>query len=126
LASSFCQKHFSKGGEHIFGWNDISFNLIAVEKLCDEKAFAICAIKVNVNTIKLILDCIYKAPSGNLHQFFNLLERTVNHLHQSSVTFFICSHLIINLLENNIDKQQLESIIKTFNLMQVVNFPTRT
>jgi exonuclease III len=125
LASSFCWARFSRGGVGIFARNDMEFDEINLEKLCNEKTFEICAIKIIINTIKLILCCIYKAPSGNLNQFFNLLERTMNSLYQSSVAFLICGYLNINHLKNNMDKQKLESIMETFNLTQVVNFPTR-
>jgi hypothetical protein len=104
----------------------MNFSVIDVEKLCDEKTFVICAIKINLTTTKLILCCIYKAPAGNLNQFFSLLDRTMNNLYKSSVTFLICGNLNTDVLENNMDKQQLESIMETFNLTQEVNFPTRT
>jgi hypothetical protein len=72
LASSFCRERFLKGGVCIFARNDMEFDDINLEKLCDEKTFEICAIKITVNAIKLILFCIYRAPSGNVNKFFSL------------------------------------------------------
>jgi hypothetical protein len=53
LASSFCRERFLKG-VCIFARNDMEFDDINLEKLCDEKTFEICAIKINVNAIKPI------------------------------------------------------------------------
>jgi hypothetical protein len=47
----------------------MNFSVIDVEKLYDEKTFEICAIKINLNTTKLNLCCIYKATSGDLNHF---------------------------------------------------------
>jgi hypothetical protein len=53
------------------------------------------------------------------------LEGTLKGLYQPSVTFLICGNLNINLLLGSLAKQKLETIMKTFNLTQVVNFPMR-
>jgi hypothetical protein len=103
----------------------MEFDDINLEKLCDEKTFEICAIKITINAIKLILFCIYRAPSGKVNQFFRLLEKTMNSLYQATVTFVVRGDLNINLLNDNMNKQKLVSIMETFNLTQVVNFPTR-
>jgi hypothetical protein len=58
----------------IFARNDIEFDEINLEKFCNETIFEICAIKIIINTIKLFLCCIYKAPSDNLNHFLNMLE----------------------------------------------------
>jgi hypothetical protein len=124
-ASSFCQERFLKGGVCILIRNDISYLTIHLGKLCKEKVFEVCAVKLVSNSLNLIVCCIYRSPSGNPNLFLNLLERTFNFLHQLPVTFLACGDLNINFLAESIAKQTLGTVIKTFNLIQVVDFPTR-
>ena len=73
----------------------------------------------------MIVCCVYSFPSGNLNQFTKLLEGILKHLYQPSVTFLICGDLNVNFLLESLAKQTLETLMKTFNLTQVVNFSTR-
>ena len=56
------------------------------------------------------------------NKFFELWDNET--LYQLSITFLICNHLNISFLTNSIAKQKLETIMKTFNITHVVNFPT--
>lgn len=73
LVSSFCREESSGGGVCILTSTDIRFKTSDLKKICYEKRLEICAIKLNIKMIKLIVCCIYRAPSGNLKQFFDLL-----------------------------------------------------
>jgi hypothetical protein len=75
--------------------------------------------------IKLIIFCIYRAPAGNLKQFYDSLENILNHFLQPNVTHLICGDLNINLFIKSNDTLKLETLMNTFNPMQVVDFPTR-
>jgi len=44
---------------------------------------------------------------------------------QPNVTYLLCGDLNINLFIKNIDTLKLKTLMSTFNLMQVVDFPTR-
>ena len=57
------------------------------------------------------------------NQFFELWDNET--LYQLPVTFPIFSHLNISFLTNSIAKKKLETVMKTFNITHVVNFPTR-
>ena len=69
--------------------------------------------------------CIYRAPTENLKQFYNLLEKTLNHLLQLNTTYLICGDLNINFSIRSKDTLKLETLMNTFNLTQAVDFPTR-
>jgi exonuclease III len=73
----------------------------------------------------LIVLCIYRVPTGNLKQFCNLLENTLNHFLQPNTTYLICGDLNINFSVRSKDTLKLETLMNTFNLTQVVDFPTR-
>jgi len=53
--------------------------------------------------------------------FFELWDNEM--LYKLSVTFLIWGHLNISFLTNSIAKQKLDTIMKTFNVTHVVNFP---
>jgi hypothetical protein len=74
----------------------------------------------------VILCCLYRSPSENPNYFLKLLEKTLKLLYQPAISFVICGDLNINFLTESIVKQNLETLMKTFNLTQVVTFPTRT
>ena len=66
-----------------------------------------------------------RSPSEKPNHFLNLLERTLNLLHQQTTALIICGDFNINSLTKNSEKQNLEIIMTTFNLTQVVTLPTR-
>jgi hypothetical protein len=84
-----------------------------------------CAVWYQLKTLKLIILCIYRPPTGNLKQFYVLMENILNYLLKPSVTLLICGDLNINLLANTNEATKLLTLMKTYNLMQVVNYPTR-
>jgi len=103
----------------------MTYQAIDLDKLCKEKVFEISAIKLNTCSTKLTLCCVYRSPSKNPNYFLELLEKTLNLLYQPNVSLVICGDLNINFLVDSSVKQNLESIMKTFNLTQAVTFPTR-
>jgi exonuclease III len=125
LATSFCRKKFLKGGVCILVRSDIIYHAVHLEKSCNEKSLEICAIKLNISSKNFIVCCVYRSSSGNVNQFLKQLEGTLKGLYQPSVTSVICGDLNINFLVESLAKQKLETIMKTFNLSQVANFPTR-
>jgi hypothetical protein len=73
---------------------------------------------------KLIIFCIYRAPAGNLKQFYDSLENILNHFLQQNVTYLICGDLNINYFIKSNDTLKLETLMNMFNLTQVIDFPT--
>jgi hypothetical protein len=63
--------------------------------------------------------------AGNLKQFNESFENILNHFLQPNVTSLICSDLNINLFIKSNDTLKLETLMNTFNLKQVEDFPTR-
>jgi hypothetical protein len=61
--------------------------------------------------------CLYRSPSGNLHPFLKLLEGILY------VCMNLCGDLNMNFLTESTAKEKLETIMITFNLTQVVDFP---
>ena len=125
LASGFCRKVSLGGGVCILIHKSIEHQPIDLSNFCYEKTLEICAVKLQLESLKLIIFCVYTAPTGNLELFFSLMEKMLNHLLQPKLTFLICGDLNINLLTKSNDASKLLTLMNTFNLTQVVDFPMR-
>ena len=101
------------------------FQAINLNKLCKEKVFEISAVTIHTRSIKVILCCVYRSPSENPNNFLQQLENKLKSIYQPTVSLVICSDLKINHFTESSVQQNLESVMKTFNLTQVVTFPTR-
>jgi len=125
IASCFCREKYIKGGVCILVRNDINCQAIDLNNICKEKVFEISAVRLDTCSTSMIICCVYRSPSEKSNYFLNLLEQTLNLLYQPTASLIICGDLNINSLIENSVKQNLETMMKTFNLSQVVTFPTR-
>lgn len=48
------------------------------------RIFRTCGAKLKINYTKFITLCSHRAPSGNLHSCFELLDETLKHLEHTS------------------------------------------
>ena len=62
---------------------------------------------------------------GDLKQFYTVMENILNHFLKPTKTFLICGDLNINLLSQSREAIKLLTLMHTYNLTQVVDFPTR-
>jgi hypothetical protein len=53
------------------------------------------------------------------------MENILNHFMKPTITFLICGDLNINLLTQSNEAIKLFTLMNTYNLTQVVDFPTR-
>jgi len=125
LANCFCRETYSKGGVCILARNDIIYQAINLNKLCKEKVFEISALTIHTCSTKVIHCCAYRSPSENPNYFLQHLEKILKLIYQPTVSLVLCGDLNINYHTESSVKQNLESIMKTSNLTQVVTFPTR-
>ena len=85
----------------------------------------VCAIKLNITPIQLIILAIYRSPSGNFTTFLKNLDSVLNTWYSNKTVFVICGAININYLENCKKKQQMDALLQSYNLMGTVSFPTR-
>jgi len=64
-------------------------------------------------------------PQGTLKIFLTNLESVLQKLFLLKFTFIIFGDININYLVDSYKKKQLDSILHSFNLCSIVNFPTR-
>jgi hypothetical protein len=125
LGDSYCRSLYEKGGVCILVHEKIKFVKIDLTKFCKDKDLEVCAVKVYLDSRNVCIIAIYRAPSGNFDFFIMKLDTILKKLFRTNVEFIICGDININFLVEGSRRHQLEAILKTYNLMSVVNFPTR-
>jgi hypothetical protein len=113
LAANYCRSKYLKRGVCILARKDIKYQTIDMKQYCRDKIFEMCVVKLKLQSAKLILGCIYRAPSGNIHQFLDLLDSVLKCLNHSSVDFILCGDINVNYLIENKNKGKLSMIMNT-------------
>ena len=124
LGSIFCRHEIKNRGVCIFIYEKLEFFSISLDKYCKKKDTEICAIKLNITPIQLIIIAIYRSHSGNFTNFLKNLDSVLNTLYSNKTVFVICGDTNINYLENCKKRQQLDTLLQTYNLIGTVHFPT--
>jgi exonuclease III len=125
LATKFYRKKLKNGGVSIFVHESINFIGIDLQHRCKEQDTEICAIKMNLNKLNIIIIAIYRSPVGDFNYFLEKLDATLNQLHNIRMKFVICGDINVNYLDN-CHNRQLDNVLSTYNLNGTVYFPTRT
>ena len=60
------------------------------------------------------------SPSGNFTIFLKNLDSILNTWYSNKIEFVICGDININYLEKWKKRQQLDALLKTYNLMGIV------
>jgi len=100
LGSKFCRHEYKNGGGCIFVHEDVEFPPISLDKYSKEKDIEVCAVRLKITPIQLIILAIYRSPSGNFTNFLKNLDSIFNTWHSNKVEFVICGDININYLEN--------------------------
>ena len=69
--------------------------------------------------------CVYRPPTGNFSYFLSSLEAILNQLYTNYINIIICGDISINYLNNTNNKHQLDSLLASYILYSIVDFPTR-
>jgi len=125
LGSKFCRHEFKNGGVFIIIHEDLEFFSISLDKDFKEKDIEVCAVKLNLTPIKLLILAIYRLPLSNFMIFLKNLYSALNTWYSNETEFMICGDININYLENCKKRQQLDALLQTYNLIGTVSFPTR-
>jgi hypothetical protein len=112
---------YEKGGACIYLHTSLNFVKIDLNKYCKDKDFEVCAVKLNLSSNRLCIITIYRAPTGNLTK----LDIILRNLYTSTKDYIICGDFNINYLPDSEKKSKLDALLRTYNLIGTVNFPTR-
>jgi exonuclease III len=124
LGAKYCRKIHKNGGVCTFIHDSIKFSNVSIVKNRVEMDIDTCAIKLISTNLKIIVLAVYRSPSRNFDKFLVKLDNILNTLHNNKSEFIICGDVNINYLENCNTRQQLDTLLSTYNLIGTVNFPT--
>jgi hypothetical protein len=96
------------GSVCILGRKDTSNNTL---KKCKDKILDMRAVILKSNSTNLILCCIYRVPSGNIHQFLDIPDDALKCVQQSSVKIVLHTDINVNYLTENNNKIKLDMIM---------------
>jgi endonuclease/exonuclease/phosphatase family metal-dependent hydrolase len=69
---------------------------------------------------------VYRAPTGNFNLFLNRLDDSMKSIYRANLNLILCGDINIDYLTENERKTQLHSMLQTYNITAIVNFPTRS
>jgi len=116
LGSKFCRHEYKNGGWGggcNFVHEDLEFSSISLDKYCKEKDIEVCAVRLKITPIQLVILAIYRSPSGNFTNFLKNLDSILNTWHSNKVEFVVCGDINTNYLENCNKMQQLDALLQT-------------
>jgi exonuclease III len=124
--AQYCRKLLLKGGVCIYVNNNLTSSCLNLEVFCRDKIIEVCGVKFKFQGRDIYLLTVYRSPSGNFNNFINQLENIVHSLYNIKHDLIICGDMNVNYLEESGRVKQLNALLKTFNLVNVVTSPTRT
>jgi exonuclease III len=83
------------------------------------------AVKINLLTAMMYVICSYRSPTGNFVRFVKGIDTILNQLGKPDIEIIVCGDINIDYLDENCYKrQQLGTLLATYNLISTVRFPT--
>jgi len=73
----------------------------------------------------IIIITVYKSPTGNIGYFLNNLETALNQVYKNTLDIILCGDFNINYFNDNQNKQALNSLLTSYSLYSIIDFPTR-
>jgi len=126
LAANYCRRKLKCGGVSIFVQEDIKFSTINLTKFNKDQDLEISAVKLKILNTNIIVFCTYRAPTGDIDYFLKNIDVILNRYFKPRTEIIICGDLNINFMDNKSNnKIRLEQVLSTYNLMGIVDFPTR-
>jgi exonuclease III len=125
LGAKYCRNSSLKGGTCVFKHSQLNVTVVNVDTYCTDQDIEVCAVKLQLISSHICVFSIYRAPSGNFTHFLHKLDMILKSLYCSKIEFIICGDINVDYLSDNNRKNQLNSLLISYNLFSTVNFPTR-
>jgi hypothetical protein len=125
LAAKYCRNKLKLGAVCIYVHKSLSYLTTELEKYCKEQDFEVCGIKLYLASVAYCIITIYKFPIGNFFYFLNTLDTVLNKLYSISSNIILSGDVNINYFGKSSNKTQSDSLLATYKLFNIVNFPTR-
>lgn len=121
----YYRKKFLRGGVAILAKCNLRFEVLTfIDAYCKEKDFECVGIKLIDHSI--LIFAIYRSPDGDLDHFFNGMFEVLSFASRiTGVKIVITGDLNIDYLQNSRDKCRLMDVLSCFDLISLINEPTR-
>lgn len=123
ICSHNCRDNFKNGGTMILANQSYNKNIKIKQKFqkfnC-EKVYECSALEIRVKSDKVILLCMYRAPSGDFKLFLEKLEASFALISKMKKKFIIGGDFNIDLLLNTDKSRALKHLIKQFDGYPVI------
>jgi exonuclease III len=116
LEAKFCRQTHKCGGGCIFIQDNMHCTNINMDRYSNENDMEICAVKLHILSHTIIIITVYRSPTGNIDYFLNNLEAALNQVYNNTVDIILCGNFNINYLNNNQNKQALNSLLTSYSL----------
>jgi hypothetical protein len=107
----------------ILAKKDINDQTIDLKQFCTDETLEICAVHMKLKSTKIILGCIYRAPSGNMCEFLDILDDGFGYVYHPLTELTICADININYLTENENQTKLDTVMNAYSLKKVIYFP---
>ena len=83
--------------------------------------------KLHISSSTIVIITVYRFPTGNIAYFLNNLEAALNQIYNNTVDIIhvLCGDFNINYLNDSQNKQTLNSLLTSYSLYSIIDFPTR-
>jgi len=126
LRACFCRKSRKNGGVSVFVNEALRYTFADLNESCIDLDIEIYDVKLHYSSSNTSLLSTYRSPSGNFSYFLKTLASILNRIYTNSLNIIISRHINISYLDNdNNNEQKLNSLLATFNLFSIIDFPTR-
>jgi hypothetical protein len=126
LGAYFCHKSKKNGGVCIFVHCNLQFTPIDLDEFCIYQDIEICAVTLHHFPINICILTVYRSPTGNVSCFLNNLEFIFTQIYTNLSNIILCGDINVNYLDvGDTNELKLDSLLASYNLCSIVNFPTR-
>lgn len=129
VVSYYCRSNYSNGGVVIFVNKRIcSFvkPLLGLDRFCTDKIFEVCGALLGLCDKKVCILCIYRSPDGVVDSFLERLDLLLDFVCTKQCNnIILCGDLNIDRLTPTAATNALMDILAAFNVVPLVNEPTR-
>ena len=123
LGTRFCRHQYKNASVCIFVHESFDSITISTYNIWKKKDLEICAIKLNLPEVKIVIITISRSPIGNYNYFLRQLESILNQFYTKKNEFIICGDININYVDSHNRRQQLDTLLALYSLKSTVNFP---
>ena len=127
LGGKYYRNNLKQGGSCIFVHKSLTYSTIKLDKFCKEQDIEISAAKITLSSALIIIICIYRSPNGNFALFLKNIDIVLSQYSKPGSEIILCGDINIDYLNKKCHKrQQLDTLLTSYNLTSTVRFPTRS